>query len=476
MTRVYQECSTQYSSYINNPESFIREVLEIKELFPWQVEICNFIKQKFSQPDNNMNCLIAIAGANNTGKSYFGNLLMVWHFATQVDSRNIMMTNSERQTKSTGYYRIQDIVEKTFDPSFINATEKSVTIKKDAKNDTSGTWDISFILKANHESALTGMHFPKMFFFFDECLKFPEYVWNALETMLISGRVLVYACANPLENGDRFEKIFHDRRNILGWYRRNVSMFEIPDKYYSPAFIEHRRLQYGENDSRYRANVLGLFPEKNKGYERFGEDLVINAMARTKELDKKQNIAFYSSGSRVVLSIDIAENCENGSSNALCLRRGGIVYKLENHPMAYDDFLTFIIGLIDTTKPLHDVIIDSNGIGFGFFNSLLPVLKKNNIKSYPVKMNRVAFSGNEFSDLRSQLAWRLSEWLNSDSFVLPEKIGLEFILSKLVFEDDTKGRLKLISKKDFKKILPQGYRLDYIDALLLSFYPEIIFK
>lgn len=477
----YSDDILKYQKYKTEPQLFIKEVLGI-DLLTWQIDVCNkVIKPKFLSEEANMLCLIAVAGGNNTGKSFFGKCLMLWHFATQFESRNVMMTNSERQTKSTGYYGIQDLVEKCFKPDMLAVTEKYVLLKDKEKKDTAGKWDIFFLLKASHESALTGMHFPRMFFFFDECLKFPDYVWNALETMLASGRVMVYACANPLERGNKFAEIFECERNIYGWERYNISLLDIPQKFYSKAFVEQRLLTYGERDPRYRANILGQFPFKEGIFEYFDSRLILEAMNRP-EKEK-----FFDGFAPLVMGLDISLNTDYGSSNAYCLRRGSTIYDLLSVG-SYEEFLDFIIAKIIEVKPDH-VYIDGNGLGGSFVNDLKTYFGERKLglgfnnrvsnlvlkipRFFSVKAHSISFDP-KFKDKRTQMGAAFNEWLKDPRSSMPFVLGLEQTLNKFGFGHTDDGKILLSAKKDFRdaKKLRVGneYSLDIMDALLLSFY------
>lgn len=447
--------------YSTDPAAFFTEILGITELFPWQMAVCEHVKKCFEKPDDNMKCLIAIAGGNNTGKSYFGKLLMIWHFATQHESRNVMMTNSERQTKSTGYYAIQRIIEQVFSPKILKNLESRVSFAEKG-DDTSGIWDISFLLRSTHESGLTGMHFPSMFFFLDECLAFPDYVWRAIETMTLSGRVMVYAAGNPIATGNAFHDIFIDEDNIMGWYRSNVSLLEIPEKYYDKSFVESRAKKYGINDAKYRSSVLGEFTDEEDGGSRFSRELVAKAM---------QNKPQQSQVGTLVLAIDVASGAQGRDRSAVCLRRGPTVILLESLVGIYEDAYSQVLELIRLYKPEH-VVIDSNGIGYGMASDL-EIMARSNKEFYvsPIKGQEKAADYLTFSDCRSEMAWRLSGWLQDEYSSIPYIQGLDTLMSKLQFKSDGKGRLQLNAKSDIKilsgKLLP---KVDIVDALIYSFY------
>lgn len=450
----------QDTKYQADPESFLREVLGVKELFDWQIDVCEHIKSCFQSQERHMLCLVAVAGANNTGKTHFGRLLLVWHFLTQYESRNLMMTNSERQTKNTSFYQIRIIIEKVLESNDFSATEKSVLFK-DKKGDSAGIWDLFYLLKTGCESALSGFHPERFGLFLDESLLYPNYVWDAIETMLFSGRVFLYTSANPLEIDNRFFDIFNDKKNILGWYRRKVSIFEIPEEYVSHKMAHHRLAKYGESDPRYRCNVLGEFPLQATGKQRFTRDLVLRAM---EEKESSPSMA------QLTLSIDVALDPKHGCANAFCLRRGLEVYELMDIAVKEEEFTRYIIGFIEERKP-ELIIVDANGIGCRLHYELGVLLKDTNIKVVGIKGHSSAGSSNIFADLRAELAYKAADWIMNEECKMPFIPNLEKALPLLTFGQDNRGKITLVSKKDLvKEMKAIGVSMDILDAFIYSFY------
>lgn len=454
----------RYQQYSSDPLRFFTEILGINNLYHWQKEVLEYIKKDFCNSDKqNKSTCIAIAGGNGSGKSYLGKLLMLWHFATQFESRNIMMTNSERQTKRTGYSTFQDQLRKLFDGKDIIGSDIRICFKLDDKCDTEGVWDMAFFLKSTHESALAGLHCPRMYFFYDECVSFPDYTWRALENMTTQGRVLIYCASNPVETGTYFHDIFlkTESGEINHWYTKNVSLLDLPEGSFDADFIAKKRALYGSNDPRFINSVLGRFIDTSSSY-RFSRDRIYNCMLNGRPT--------YNTLAPIVMAVDIAEDITHGSSSAICVKKGLEILWIRSYAYAYEDFRTILLGEIERTRP-EIVVIDSNGVGAGLYYEIKRMGLVSNV--FDIKAHGIASDTERFDCRKTELAWKCSEWFRSGGVYLPEDEDLLRVLPKMTFGFDAKGRISLVSKKELRKdsSIPNG-ALDKVDALFYTFSEE----
>lgn len=460
----YDQNVLRYQEYANDPLKFFVEVLGVTNLYSWQKEVLEHIKKDFCDfnGENKSTC-IAIAGGNGSGKSHLGKLLMLWHFCTQYESRNIMMTNSERQTKRTGYATFKDQLRQLFSDKDVIGSDTRICFKLQDKSDTEGVWDMAFFLKSTHESALTGLHYPRMYFFYDECVSFPEYAWRALENMTTQGRVLIYCASNPIDTGTYFHDIFvkTESREISHWYTKNVSLLDLPEGSYDAEFVAKKRAMYGSSDPRFINSVLGQFADSSSS-SRFDRDRIYRSM--------QSNRPGYNTLSPIVMAVDVAEDTAHGSSSAICVKKGLEVFWIKSYAYAYEDFRTILLGEIARTQP-DIVVIDSNGVGAGLYHEIKRMGVARNV--FDIKAHGIASDTERFDCRKTELAWKCSEWFRTGGVYLPEDDDLLRVLPKMTFGFDSKGRLALISKKDLRKdgSIPPG-ALDKADALFYTFSEE----
>lgn len=456
-TDQYSKQFLKYIKYEKDPQGFMEDVLKL-QLYDWQLDVCNHIKKCFEGDDLNALCLIAIAGGNNTGKTQLGKALSCWYFATQYESRNMLLTNSETQTKNTCYQDIKTMLAEIYEKEAIFAGDKKIHPKE-----SGDSWYYTFFLRSGFESAITGRHYPKMFFFLDECLMFDDYIWNGLETMFLSGRVLVYASANPLSEGigRGFHRVFTDSENRFGWYRRSVSLFDIPKDKYNPEFIETRKARYGENSAIYRASVLGLFSDTIEGGRLFTRDEIARAM----------NLEFSTEG-EVVMGIDVSETHASGSASAYCIRSGCAYVDYGVDFGYYEDFEQLMIEKIKQYRPRR-VVVDVNGHGSRLGDVLVNTFANDkDILILGIKGSYMSTQPMRFAGIRTELAYKMARDVRSGNFGLPNYQPLFSVLEIMTFTTSPQGKIHLTTKAELKKRhqREKDGSIDLFDAILYSYY------
>lgn len=451
---------TRYQQYSKKPTKFFKEVLNA-ELFSWQKNVLKDIEDNFCKK-NGSNVVFgnAIAGGNGTGKSFFGMQLMIWHFCSHPMSRNIMMTNSERQTKRTGYAVLQEKLSSLFPEKSISTSEKRSCFKT-KEIDTEGMWDMMYFTQTRVESGMTGLHDDNMFFFYDECIDFPEHSWKALDNMCTKGRVLIYCSANPIKTGTPFHDLFLYPPD--NWKCYSVSSFDVPEKYINRDFIEMKRLKYGVNSSDYRCSVLGQFPDVMEDSP-FPVTAIIGAM-------KRENKIFSHMPS--VLGVDVAEGVEYGSACAVALRKGNQFTYIQDFKCNFEEFRILLYDLIAKYEPTL-ISIDANGVGYALASEFR---RRFGDRIFPVKLQQSAFDHLRFNNKKTELMYRFSHWIRDPSVVLPFDEDLIRILPKIKFCDSK----EMLSMEDQKKAFKKEYQvatgvMDKIDAMMLTFIDETIDK
>lgn len=423
------------------------------DLFPWQADVLTHIEKDFcGKPEENHVCAVAIAGANGTGKSFFGMQLMLWHFCTHPNSRNVMLTNSERQTKRTGYSVLQEKLLSLFPEKSIAISEKRSCFKT-KEIDTEGVWDLMYFTQTRFESGLTGLHDANMFFFYDECIEFPEHTWKALENMWTQGRVLTYCSANPIKVNTMFHGLFAEKRPP--WFCRNVSAFDLPRDKINEKLIEYKRVKYGENSANYRTSVLGKFPDEELEVL-FPHSFLLTAMRRESSVISDE---------KSVLGVDVAEGRGFGSSCAYAMRAGYEFVAVDAIDCSYEQFRDIIFDLVRRHVPAI-ITVDATGVGFGLYSDLRRSLGSQVI---PVKATERACDYYRFQNRRVELLYRFAEWFRHPQAVMPFDDDLLKTLPKLELCTD-KEKISMDSKKDFKKdkTINQG-TLDKIDCMSYTF-------
>lgn len=458
---------TKYFKYKNEPEKFIKEVFNA-ELFSWQKKICDDIKNSFlSLDDKNLTFKIAIAGANNTGKSWFGRMLLLWHFCTHENSRNYILTNSGKQTKRTSFGKMQADIGMLFQSENVICGESMYF--KSKFGGTNGIWDIGYFGVTSKQSSLTGLHDPFMFFFFDEAIDFNDEMWTALETMCASGRVIVYASANPTSNDGTFRQIFRNRDDNIDvtWHTHNISFYDLPESQYNKEWAETLIAKHGISSSIVRSAVFGQFPDE-MSTSRFPRTVVLQAMQREAKHE----------GGVITMGVDVSEDSKYGASSAICIRQGMNILFWEQFNQDYETFKDTLM-LIITERLPNIIAIDANGCGFGLYSEINKIVSRrlyffneeiSGMQVIKVKGHKKAHQRGMFSSRRDELFWIASEWILSNEASVPYDSDMVITLSAIEFDSIGKA-VTVISKKDLKKKLGEiGARtMDRLDAFIYTF-------
>ncbi len=458
---------TKYFKYKYDPELFITQIFNAK-LFSWQQEICENIKNSFLTSDEkNLTFKVAIAGANNTGKSWFGRMLLLWHFCTHENSRNYVLTNSEKQTKRTGFGKMQADIGMLFKSENVICGE-SIYFKSKFGG-TNGIWDIGYFGITSKQSSLTGLHDPFMFFFFDEAINFNDEIWTALETMCASGRVIVYASANPTSNEGTFRQIFRNKADKIDntWHTHHISFYNLPESQYNKEWADTLIAKHGISSPIVRSAVFGQFPDE-MSTKRFPRKLILEAMEREGKFD----------GGVTVMGVDVSEDSKFGASSAICIRQGMNILFWEQFNQDYETFKGILMRIIADRCP-NIVAIDANGCGFGLYSEVRRMVSETiayrgmftgGINVVKVKGHKKAHQRGMFTSRRDELFWIASEWIMSGEASMPYDSDMVITLSAIEFDSIGKT-VTVISKKDLKKKLGEiGVRtMDRLDSFIYTF-------
>ena len=109
------------------------------------------------------------------------------------------------------------------------------------------------------------------------------------------------------------------------------------------------------------------------------------------------------------------------------------------------------------------IFVDVVGLGAGVADRL----REQNFFVHPVNVAERALDAERFDDLRSELWWRVRDWLESGEAKLPDDPELVAQLSTVKYGVTSGGRIRIESKRERKQ---RGLRSpDRGDALMMTF-------
>jgi hypothetical protein len=110
------------------------------------------------------------------------------------------------------------------------------------------------------------------------------------------------------------------------------------------------------------------------------------------------------------------------------------------------------------------VRVDADGLGAGVYDSLVEVMGRDKVKE--IRGGRAAIDSERFFNSRSEMLWTLRESLRPDADVktaLPPDGNLTAQITSIRWSVDSRGRIAVESKDDYKKRTGQGSP-DELDA------------
>jgi len=202
-------------------------------------------------------------------------------------------------------------------------------------------------------------------------------MFTAAEAVATGAGSRILAIGNPDRRGTEFHRIFTDPQISQDWSLHTISAFDLPtfteESVYpdeeaqknflngltSVDWVEHKKRAWGEESARYKAKVLGEFPDEAD-----------NTFFPQGVLDKAYDTTIEDDGSvRPVLGLDVARF--GSDENVLYENIGGRVRRID----AWSK-----LDLIETARRVHThaqrimatvINVDVNGVGGGVVDALV---------------------------------------------------------------------------------------------------------
>jgi hypothetical protein len=300
--------------------------------------------------------------------------------------------------------------------------------------------------KGNPE-ALQGFHGEHLAFLIDEASGIDDEVFEVAEGALSTPGSLVVMAGNPTRREGAFYRAFHSDR--AHW-----STFCLPSSgstLVAPEYSQRMAARYGEDSDIYRVRVLGEFPSSEP-------DALIGLA--TVEAAVRNELA-PETEHPVVLGVDVARFGDD--ETVILRRRGPVVEQIE----CYRGLDTMETSGRAIKAARHHrastVFVDVVGIGAGVADRL----REMKLYVHPVNVAERAHDTERFDDLRSELWWRVRDWLESGEAVLPDDEELVAQLSTIKYGVTSNGRIRIESKRERKH---RGLcSPDRADALMMTF-------
>lgn len=305
-----------------------------------------------------------------------------------------------------------------------------------------------------NKESLAGLHAKKVVIINDEASAITDDAYDTLLGNLTTNGSSMLQISNPVRPDGKFRNLWKNKKMEKIWHLFTLDAFGSP--FISQKWIDHVKLEYGEDSDMYRMRVLGEFPRVAEDIF-FDADIVDESMIGTKNV----RVPSYA-GSKKIMGIDVARF--GSDQTVFCTRQGGIITDL----VTYNHLDTEQVAMeaVDYYN-LHDIdVICVDGIGLGA--GVVDKLKHLGLPVIDVVVSEAATDPKTYYNMRSQLYGEFRQWLNNGG-KLPNNQSLADQLMTIRYGYNKKMQLQIVSKLDLKR----RYKVpspDMVDAITLTFY------
>ena len=421
----------------------------------------------------------AVKSANGCGKSAVVSDLITWIVATGVPADTLCIvsapTLSQIEKVIFAYLKVNKGLADVNNKPLPGRITETLAWKLDGTN---GAEFLVFGKRPSDQdivSSFQGTRKRNTFVFLDEAGGLPTDMFTAAEAVATGAGSRILAIGNPDRRGTEFHRIFTDPKLSQDWNLHTISAFDLPtfteEVVYSEEedqknflngltsvdWVEHKKRAWGEDSARYKAKVLGEFPDEADNTF-FAQTVLDTAFDKTIEED---------AAVRPVLGLDVARF--GSDENVLYENIGGRVRKID----AWSK-----LDLIETARRVHGhaqrvaagvVNIDVNGVGGGVVDSLAR-LDEFADAVYSIGAINNASASPDPSRWLNARAWHYDtfrEMMGDGKIDLDyEDNGLREELISQTYKFSPRGSIQMTSKDEMKK---HGLSSpDSLDAAILS--------
>lgn len=310
--------SSKAAKYRTDPVLWAKEVLGI-HLWSKQREVAYALRD---------NKRTAVKSAHGTGKSKLAAILACWWVAVHPPGQAIVVTTAPT------YQQVHAIIWREISkhhqlskehgqplPGYVTASDKWNIQTPD------GMFQAGWGRKPADSNihGFHGIHERYVLVIVDEACGINETLWTAVEAITTTGDARILAIGNPDDPNTQFGKMFNDTKVASQWSRHTISAFDTPnmtqpyinDKtspYYAraqmdkdfpnelrpfmvqPEIVDSWRIQWGENDPRWKSKILGEFPDQSE-----------NSLFSQIVIDKAvETVVVPDHDARMVMGVDLA--------------------------------------------------------------------------------------------------------------------------------------------------------------------------
>ena len=436
----FEDMIARYGMTEEGPGLFVREILGATPE-PYQEDLLRAVGRGERK--------ISVRSGHGTGKSTALSWSMLWFTLFRFPNKVVVTAPTTAQLFDALFAELK---------RWLNELPPALKVLLEVKTDRveliaapSEAFISARTSRAEQPEALAGVHSDNVMLVVDEASGVPEQVFEAASGSMSGHNATTILAGNPTRSSGTFYETHH--RLAPHWFTLHWSCIE--SARVSDEFVEEMKTRYGEDSNAYRIRVLGEFP--------LGDDDVIIPL-HLAEAAVERDVAI-SPSLRPVWSLDVARF--GGDRTVLLRRVGNVVTDVEawqgldlmattGRVKAYYD------SLLPSQRPT-EILVDSIGLGSGVVDRM----REMGMPVRGVNVSEAPAFGNTYSNLRTELIFRVRGWLEQRTARLPKNPTLISELTSIRYSFSSVGKVKAESKDDMRR---RGLKSpDLADALFLSF-------
>lgn len=478
-----------------DPALFFKEILGVTTLEEYQIRILNAIAS---------NDRVAISACHDVGKSWTLARIIIWYCICFPYSKVITTAPTYNQVKNILWSELRSAYSKS--PfklgGKLNQTEWQLSPNGDwfaigftPRNELSGE------AGQGTSSSFQGFHAPHILLVFDEATGVPHPIWTMAEGILTSAKVKFVAIGNPTSRNSEFFKCF----SSPAWHKIKLSCFDspnliandiktiddlrkeidivrtLPDSEAAERMRNYKVAKdylltlkwvvsmglprkWGIEHPLFVSKVLGEFPKDSDGTL-----IPLGAIE-----DAQLRVHYPVAGDRKTLGVDVARF---GSDSTVITALHGKKFLSQKQMVKRDttQVVGEVIAIAREIGPIDVIVVDETGLGSGVVDMLREAQRDDTLWRN-TEVRGVQFGASceqdedreKFVNIKARMFRLLADDLKSiDGLCLPaEDIYLDE-LPTILYHYDSKGRMAIESKDDYKKRTGRKSP-DHADSLALA--------
>jgi hypothetical protein len=470
--------------YRNDPVAFVREVLRVEEIAPYQEAIMRAVL-KYKRV-----CVRSLHGAGKTTSAAW---IILWFAAVHDECKVPTTASAWRQLSEFLWPEVHKWALRA-DWDRVGLRIRLSRELLQLRLNVSPT-AFAFALSSVDEAKIEGAHSAYILYVFDEAKSIPAEIWDAAEGALSTDNCYAIAFSTPGDSIGRFYEIQSRRTGYEDWHVLHIGLEEcIAAGRVTRVWAEQRKKAWGETSALYQRRVLGEFAEDesetvirlswieqaNRRWEERWARVwkLVNYGGHTQEA--AEEVVW---GPLTHLGVDPARMGRDKTGYAF--RHGPAIKSVER--TAKEELMPTTGKIVTATRETMTIVhLDTIGLGAGVYDRLAELWRLKEWRGDAQKLPVVSINvGNptkwldqteqlRFQRVRDWLWWHMRELLedpDSEIALPPDQQLTEDLLSARW--DDTSAGFIAIEKKDkLREHLPNQRSPDTGEAVLLAFYPD----